>query len=122
MHYGTYFWAGEQRYKFCFPAGDASSSPVWGEDEFPPLSPRQAERSATLFLESHLPGSFGRLNSYKLNRTWGPKENDCYWYYSIEFMVPDPEDIGADASLVEIPVLFDGTVPPLVDSPVGTSS
>jgi hypothetical protein len=117
MHYGIYFWIGERRLKFCFPSGDESTAPVWADSDFPPLPPRQAALSAEQFLKSQLPDSGASLKCYKLRKTWGPKSNDCYWYYAIEFVMPDPEDVGADSSLVEIPVLFDGLVPPLIESP-----
>lgn len=118
MHYGTFFWIGEERFKFCFPSGNETTAPRWTEEhEFPPLSPRKAADSAIQFLSSRLPNSGASLKSYRLYKSWGPEPLDCYWYYAIEFVIPDPEDVGADSSLLEIPVLFDGTVPPLVSSP-----
>lgn len=122
MHFATSTWLGDEKVKFLFPPGVTANSPRWGNDEFPPLSPRAAARSAFAFLDVALPMSNASLREYTLARTWGPKDADCYWSYSVELQVPDPEDIGADASLVHIPVLFNGAVPPYIvldaDSPL----
>jgi len=112
MNFATHSWLGERKFKFLFPSGTTAHIPQWGSGEFPPLSPRAAARSALAFLNTVLPNSGGSLRSYTLGQAWGPRSEDCYWYYSIEFQVPDPEDGAADDSLVQIPVLLNGVVPP----------
>lgn len=111
MHFATYAWFGERKVKFLFPSGISANAPRWGESEYPPLSPRAAAKAAITFLNKVLPDSGGSLTTYKLVQAWGPNSDDCYWYYAIEFSIPDPEDIGLDAGLLEIPVLFNGIVP-----------
>jgi len=111
MHFATFTWLGERKFRFVFPSGAIADAPSWGDDEFPPLSPRAASRIASTFLDEILPNSGASLTKYILAKAWGPQAEDCYWYYSIEFQVPDPADVGADHSIAHIPVLLSGVVP-----------
>jgi|CXWL01.2.fsa_nt_gi hypothetical protein len=114
MHFATFAWFGDQKFKFLFPSGVTANLPHWGTDDYPPLSPRAAARSALAFLDAAVPMSNASLEEFTLARAWGPQDDDRYWYYSIKLRVPHPEDVGADASLVNIPVLFNGAVPPCI--------
>ncbi len=121
MHFATFCWFGEQKFKFVFPSGATARAPSWRDDEFPPLSPHAAGRFALAFLDEVLPKSTAYLMSYTLAKAWGPQTEDCYWYYSIECQVPDPEDIAADHSIVHIPVLLNGVVPQCIALDAGES-
>ena len=110
MHYATFVWLKEQAYKFFFPAGRRLAVRWDDEAAFPPLDPRQAALLAGRFIDTHLPDSGRSLQSISLKKAWGPDVLDQYWYYIVEFAIPDLKDFN-DSELVQVPVLMDGSLP-----------
>jgi len=83
-----------------------SKTPAWNlRDDFPPLSPRKAERAAITKFHQLLKGS----DDWERKRiTLESIGDETHWYYVVEFAPIEPQ-LGPRTSL-EIIVLMDGTV------------
>ncbi len=110
--YSYYFE--ELLFKFSFGKEEGADSPPWlANEDFPPLSPREAiEASKTAVSEmlKAYPWAEPQFYSCALKRT--SENDDGWWYYDVDWMVWPPECDGGDQSGINVPVMLNGQVPP----------
>lgn len=109
--YSYYFE--EVMFKFSLTKEQGIDTCPWLEsEEFPPLSPRKAialAKKELLKMLAEYPYAEPTLDACSLKRISEHEEN-CGWYYDVEWMVWPPE-VG-DKSSINVPVMLNGEIPP----------
>lgn len=105
------YYCEELVFKFSFGSNEGANNPPWLENEdFPPLSPREAiavSKLAVLEMLRAYPYAEPQFHACALKKTSAFEGG--WWYYDIDWKVYPP-DYG-DRSGVNVPVMLNGQVP-----------
>ncbi|GFM84590.1 hypothetical protein PSCICN_52820 [Pseudomonas cichorii] len=108
--YSYYFE--ELVFKFSFGKNEGADNPPWLENEdFPPLSPREAiavSKLVVLDMLREYPYAEPQFHACALKKV--NNSDNGWWYYDIDWMAYPPEC--GDRSVVNVPVMLNGRVPP----------
>lgn len=108
------YYEEELLFKFLIDEEGGAGECAWSEQEdYPSLPPRKAieiSKGKLLELLKEYPWAEPQFHSCALKNT--SNHEGGFWYYDIEWMVWPPEQDGSDRSVISIPVMLNGQIPP----------